>query len=252
MKFIIKFTNMKIQSIIVDDEQIARNVLRNYLTKYCPQVEILGEAENIKQAVPLIEKVRPQLVFLDVEMPFGNAFDVLEATKDYDYETIFITAFSEYSLKALNKSASYYILKPIDIQELITAVNVAIEHIEKSEEFNRNKILLENLKQKPEKQQIILPTLQGFDVAKIEEIVRLQADGNFTQIYLKDGSKKMVCRFLKYFDELLDFPLVRVHRSHIVNFNFVKSYHKNGEIILQDNTEIEVSASYKEQFLKLF
>mgnify|MGYP003606920059 CR=1 FL=1 len=243
---------MKIQSIIVDDEQIARNVLRNYLTKYCPQVEILGEAENIKQAVPLIEKVRPQLVFLDVEMPFGNAFDVLEATKDYDYETIFITAFSEYSLKALNKSASYYILKPIDIQELITAVNVAIEHIEKSEEFNRNKILLENLKQKPEKQQIILPTLQGFDVAKIEEIVRLQADGNFTQIYLKDGSKKMVCRFLKYFDELLDFPLVRVHRSHIVNFNFVKSYHKNGEIILQDNTEIEVSASYKEQFLKLF
>ena len=243
---------MKIRAIIVDDEQIARNVLRNYLSKYCPQVEILDEAENIKEAVPKIEKLRPDLVFLDVEMPFGNAFDVLEATKDYDYETIFITAFSEYSLKALNKSASYYILKPIDIQELITAVNVAIEHIEKSEEFNRNKILLENLKQKPEKQQIILPTLQGFDVAKIEEIVRLQADGNFTQIYLKDGSKKMVCRFLKYFDELLDFPLVRVHRSHIVNFNFVKSYHKNGEIILQDNTEIEVSASYKEQFLKLF
>ena len=243
---------MKIKSIIVDDEQIARNVLRNYLTKYCPQVEILGEAENIKQAVPLIEEMRPQLVFLDVEMPFGNAFDVLEATKEYDYEAMCITAFSEYSLKALNKSASYYILKPIDIQELISAVNTATEHIEKNEEFNRNKILLENLKQKPEKQQIILPTLQGFDVVKIEEIVRLQADGNFTQIYLKDGSKKMVCRFLKYFDELLDFPLVRVHRSHIVNFNFVKSYHKNGEIILQDNTEIEVSGSYKEQFLKLF
>ncbi len=243
---------MKIKSVIVDDEKIARNVLRNYLTKYCPQVEILGEAENIKEAVPLIESAHPQLVFLDVEMPFGNAFDVLEATKDLNFETIFITAFSEYSLKALNKSASYYILKPIDIQELISAVNKVSETIEKNEEFNRNKILLENLKQKPEKQQIILPTLQGFDIAKIDEIVRMQADGNFTQIYLKDGSKKMVCRFLKYFDELLDFPLVRVHRSHIVNFNFVKSYHKNGEIILQDNTEIEVSGSYKEQFLKLF
>lgn len=243
---------MKIPSIIVDDEQIARNVLRNYLTKYCPQVEILGEAENIKQSVPLIEELRPQLVFLDVEMPFGNAFDVLEATKHIPYETIFITAFSEYSLKALNLSASYYILKPIDIQELITAVNKVAENLQKKEEFNRNKILLENLKQKPEKQQIILPTMQGFDIAKIDEIVRLQADGNFTQIFLKDGSKKMVCRFLKYFDELLDFPLVRVHRSHIVNFNFVKSYHKNGEIVLNDGTEIEVSGSYKDGFLKLF
>lgn len=243
---------MKIKSIIVDDEKIARDVLRNYLTKYCPQVEILAEAENIKEAVPLIENLQPQLVFLDVEMPFGNAFDVLEATKHIHYETIFITAFSEYSLKALNLSASYYILKPIDIKELIVAVNKVSETVEKQEEFSRNKILLENLKQKPEKQQIILPTLQGFDVAKIDEILRLQADGNFTQIYLKDGSKKMVCRFLKHFDDLLGFPFVRVHRSHIINFNAVKSYHKNGEIILQDGTEIEVSGTYKENFLKLF
>lgn len=243
---------MKIKSIIVDDEKIARDVLRNYLTKYCPQVEILAEAENIKEAVPFIENLQPQLVFLDVEMPFGNAFDVLEATKHCNYETIFITAFSEYSLKALNLSASYYILKPIDIKELIIAVNKVSENIEKKEEFNRNKILLENLKQRPEKQQIILPTLQGFDVAKIDEIIRLQADGNFTQIFLKDGSKKMVCRFLKHFDDLLGFPFVRVHRSHIINFNLVKSYHKNGEIVLQDGTEIEVSGTYKEDFLKLF
>ena len=243
---------MKITAVIVDDEQIARNVLRNYLEKYCVHVEILGEAENINEAVPLIEKTKPQLVFLDVEMPFGNAFDVLEATKHCPYETIFITAFSEYSLKALNLSASYYILKPIDIQELILAVSKVTETLQHKEELNRNRILLENLQKKPEKQQIILPTAQGFDVVKIAEIVRLQADGNFTQIYLQDGSKKMVCRFLKFFDELLDFPLVRVHRSHIVNFNFVKSYHKNGEIVLNDGTEIEVSSSYKEQFLKLF
>lgn len=109
---------MKITAVIIDDEKIARDVLRNYLTKYCPQVEILGEAENIKEAVPLIAEKLPQLVFLDVEMPFGNAFDVLEATKDFQYETIFITAFSQYSLQALNKSASYYILKPIDFRSL--------------------------------------------------------------------------------------------------------------------------------------
>ncbi|KUJ51005.1 LytR/AlgR family response regulator transcription factor [Chryseobacterium sp. JAH] len=243
---------MKIKSVLVDDEKIARDVLRNYLAKYCPQIEILGEAENIKDAVPLISETQPQLVFLDVEMPFGNAFDVLEATKEFSYETIFITAFSQYSLQALNKSASYYILKPIDIQELILAVNKVAENVEKNEELNRNKILLENLKLKPEKQQLILPTLQGFDVVKTEDIVRLQADGNFTQVYLTDHSKKMVCRFLKHFDNLLENPFVRVHRSHIINTNFVKSYHKSGTATLSDDTEIEVSSSFKDQFLKVF
>lgn len=243
---------MKIRSILVDDEKIARDVLKNYLNKYCPQVEILGEAENIKEAVPMIAELQPQLVFLDVEMPFGNAFDVLEATREYTYETIFITAFSEYSLHALNKSASYYILKPIDIQELILAVNKVSESLENKEELNRNKILLENLKLKPEKQQLILPTLQGFDVVKTEDIVRLQADGNFTQVYLNNNTKKMVCRFLKHFDDLLEHPFVRVHRSHIINTNFVKSYHKSGTATLADDTEIEVSGSFKDQFLKVF
>lgn len=243
---------MKISAVIIDDEKIARDVLRNYLSKYCPQIELLGEAQNIKEAVPLIAEKHPQLVFLDVEMPFGNAFDVLEATSEFSYETIFITAFSQYSLQALNKSASYYILKPIDIQELILAVNKVVESIENKEELNRNKILLENLKLKPEKQQLILPTLQGFDVVKTENILRLQADGNFTQVYLTDGTKKMVCRFLKHFDDLLESPFVRVHRSHIINTDFVKAYHKNGEVILKDGVEIEVSASYKDNFLGFF
>ncbi|UOE37089.1 LytR/AlgR family response regulator transcription factor [Chryseobacterium oryzae] len=243
---------MKIKAVIVDDELIAREVLRSYVTKYCPQIEILGEAENIKEAVPMIAQKQPQLVFLDVEMPYGNAFDVLEATKDFSYETIFITAFSQYSLQALNKSASYYILKPIDIQELILAVNKAADSIQNKEELNRNKILLENLKLKPEKQQLILPTLQGFDVVKTEDIMRLQADGNFTQVYLTDGSRKMVCRFLKHFDDLLEKPFVRVHRSHIINTNFVKSYHKSGTATLSDQTEIEISGSFKDQFLRVF
>lgn len=243
---------MKIQSVIIDDEAIARDVLSNYLGKYCPQVEVLGEAENIKQAVPLIAEKQPQLVFLDVEMPFGNAFDVLEATKEFSYETIFITAFSQYSLQALNKSASYYILKPIDIQELILAVNKVAESLEKKDELNRNRILLENLKQKPEKQQLILPTLQGFDVVKTEDIIRLQADGNFTQIYLSNGNKKMVCRFLKHFDELLENPFVRVHRKHIINTKFVKAYHKNGTATLMDDTEIEISPNFKENFIQQF
>ncbi len=243
---------MKIKSIIVDDELIARNVLENYLKKYCPVIELVGQAQHIKEAVPMIKSLQPQLVFLDVEMPFGNAFDILEACEDQQFETIFITAYSEYSLKALNRSAAYYILKPIDILELVAAVNKVQMSILKADEFNRTQILLQNLKLKPEKQQIILPTLQGFDVIKAESIVKLQANGNFTDVYLEDGSKKMICKFLKHFDELLDAPFTRIHRSFIVNVNFVKSYSKSagGFVTLTDGSEVEVSATYKDQLLK--
>lgn len=245
----------KIKSVIVEDETAAREVLKNYLQKYCPQIEVIGEAQNFKEAVPLLHELQPQLVFLDVEMPFGNAFDVLEACKDLQFETIFVTAFSEYSLKALNQSAAYYLLKPISIEELITAVNKVQQHIVNHEIFNRNKIIVANFKEtKPEKQQVILPTLEGFEVVKMEEIVRLRGNGNFTDLYLSNGQKKMVCRFLKHFTEILPFPFIRVHKSHIININSVKSYHKGtgGYVTLIDGSEIEISPSYKEEFLKAF
>jgi two-component system LytT family response regulator len=242
---------MKIKSIIVDDESIARNVLQNYLEKYCPVVEIIGQAQHIKEAVPMIQSLKPQLVFLDVEMPFGNAFDVLEACQDQQFETIFVTAYSEYSLKALNRSAAYYILKPIDITELVAAVNKVQVAILKSDEFSRTRILLQNLKSKPQQQQIILPTLQGFDVIKADSITKLQAKGNFTEIHFTDGSFKLICKFLKHFDELLDTPFIRVHRSFIINLDYIKSYSKTagGYVTLLDGSEVEVSASYKDQLL---
>lgn len=245
---------MKIKAVIVDDELIAREVLANYLAKYCPVVEVTGQAQHIKEAVPMIQSLHPQLVFLDVEMPYGNAFDVLEACQGQQFETVFITAYSEYSLRALNMSAAYYILKPIDITELISAVNKVQLSLLKSEDFNRTKILLQNLKLQPEKQQIILPTLQGFDVIKTENIVKLQANGNFTDVYLADGSCKMICKFLKHFDELLGSPFVRIHRSFIVNTRFIRSYSKSagGFVTLLDGSEIEVSATHKEQLLKAF
>ena len=245
----------KIKSVIVEDESAAREALKNYLTKYCPQIEIIGEAQNAKEAIPILQELQPQLVFLDVEMPFGNAFDVLEGCKNLTFETIFVTAFSEYSLRALNQSAAYYLLKPISIEELILAVNKVQQQLLKHEVFNRNEIIVQNFREsKIEKQQVILPTLEGFEVVKMDEIVRLRGNGNFTDIYLKDGSKKMVCRFLKHFEEMLSLPFMRVHKSHIINLNYVKSYHKSlgGYVMLFDETEIEISVNYKEVFLKVF
>ncbi|MES2774402.1 MAG: LytTR family DNA-binding domain-containing protein [Bacteroidota bacterium] len=243
---------MKIRSIIVDDESIARNVLDNYLKKYCPIIEVVGQAAHIKEAVPMIQTLQPQLLFLDVEMPFGNAFDILEACAGQEFQTIFITAFSDYSLKALNMSAAYYILKPIDITELVAAVNKVQLSILKADNFNHTQVLLQNLKLRPEQQQVILPTMQGFDVIKTASIVKLQANGNFTDVYLQDGSSKMICKFLKHFDELLEAPFVRVHRSFIVNTQYIKSYSRSGGgfITLLDGSEVEVSPSYKEQLLK--
>lgn len=246
-------TFKKIKAVIVEDELAAREVLKNYITKYCPQVEILGEAQNIIEAVPILHELQPELVFLDVEMPYGNAFDVLEACKDLNFETIFVTAFSEYSLKALNQSAAYYLLKPISIEELIVAVNKVQQHIVNQDVVNRNKIIVANFKEpKPEKQQIILPTIEGFEVVKIEHIIRLKGNGNFSDIYLADGSKKMVCRFLKYFSEILPSNYIRIHKSHIVNINFIKSYNKGGTVMLIDGSELEISSTYKDDFLRKF
>ncbi|ASS48066.1 MAG: DNA-binding response regulator [Candidatus Fluviicola riflensis] len=242
----------KIRSVIVEDESAAREVLKNYLGKYCPQVEVVGEAHNFKEAIPVLHALNPQLVFLDVEMPFGNAFDVLEACKDLQFETIFVTAFSEYSLRALNQSAAYYLLKPISIEELILAVTKVHQQLINQVIFNRNKIIVENFREKqPEKQQVILPTLEGFEVVKMEEIVRLKGNGNFTDLFLANGSKKMVCRFLKHFSEILPFPFIRVHKSHIINIHFVKAYNKGGYVTMNDDSEIEVSGTYKEGFLRL-
>lgn len=154
----------------------------------------------ISGAIPLLHELEPQLVFLDVEMPFGNAFDVLDGCRDIYFETIFVTAYSEYSLRALNQSAAYYLLKPVSIEELILAVNKVQQHIVNREVFNRNKILVENLREpKLEKQQVILPTLEGFEVVKMEQIVRLQGNGNFTDIYLTDKSKKNGLPFSEIF-----------------------------------------------------
>ncbi len=245
----------KIRSVIVEDEQAAREVLKKYLEKYCPQVELVGLAADGRQAVEVIRELQPELVFLDVEMPFGNAFDVLDGCGDLHFETIFVTAFSEYSLRALNQSAAYYLLKPVSIEELILAVNKTAEIIARNEIVNRNRIVSENFRERtPERRRIVLPTLEGFEVVKPEEIVRLQGNGNFTDIYLADGSRRMVCRFLKHFSEILPLPFLRVHKSHMINLNHVCSYHKGagGYCLMSDGSEVDISPAYKEEFLVNF
>lgn len=246
-------TFQKIRTIIVEDELAARKALSSYIQKYCPQLEIVGMAENGKDGIELIKTANPQLVFLDVEMPFANAFDVLEACGEVNFQTIFVTAFTEYAIKALNMSAAYYLLKPIDIEELILAVTKVAESIQKEQYFNHNQMVVHNLQHQSE-QQLVMPTLDGFDVIPVKDVVRLKGNGNFTNIYTTNQKEFMVCRFLKHFESILPSNFLRIHKSHIVNTHFIKSYKRGagGYLTLLDGSELEVSTSYKDILMMHF
>ncbi len=242
---------MQLKAIIVEDEETSREILRNYITKYCPTVTILGEAENIDQALKLINNHNLDLVFLDVEMPFGNAFDLLEKVPDRTFETVFVTAYDHYAMDALNAHASYYLLKPISIDNLIEAVAYVTE-IKTKENTLQDSVL--QPKQLQVAGKITIPVQNGFEVIEVENILYCQADDNYTNIYLKDG-KKLVSKTLKYFEEILKpSGFARVHKSYLVNVNAIVEYRKGkgGSVVLNNNKEIMVSPSKKKELLSFF
>ncbi|WP_428740726.1 LytR/AlgR family response regulator transcription factor [Tenacibaculum sp.] len=242
---------MKIRAIIVEDEQISRDILRNYIAKYCSNVELLGEASNIEEAQKLIEKHELDLVFLDVEMPFGNAFDLLEKIENRTFEVVFVTAYDHYAIEALNNQATYYLLKPISIDELIKAVGLVTEIKEKENELE-NAILTP--KATAINGKITIPQQDGFEVVNIHDIVFCKADDNYTEVYFKD-SKKLVSKTLKYFEDILkENSFARIHKSFLVNVNEITKYKKGkgGSVILSNGKEIMVSSSKKANLLSFF
>jgi two-component system LytT family response regulator len=242
---------MQLQTIIVEDEEISREILKKYVAKYCPNVNIIGEASNIEDALILIRNNELDLVFLDVEMPFGNAFDLLEKVGDRTFETIFVTAYDHYAIEALNSHASYYLLKPISIDELIKAVDHVIS-IKGKEERLAETVLATNIETINGK--ITIPQQDGFEVLNVAEIVYCKADDNYTEIYVND-SKIVVSKTLKYFEEALSqYPFARVHKSYLVNVNEVVKYRKGkgGSVVLSNGKEVLVSSTKKANLLSYF
>lgn len=241
-----------LKTIIVEDEKTSRDILRNYLAKYCPTVELVGEAENIQEGLELIRNHTLDLVFLDVEMPHGNAFDLLEQVGNRSFETVFVTAYNQYAIEALNTHASYYILKPVSIDELIKAVDY-VAAIKKKETALENKVLTTNTAEKQGK--ITLPVQDGFEVISAQDILYCQADDNYTQIFLKEGKKKLISKTLKYFeDALTGFGFARIHKSYLVNVDEITGYKKGkgGSVVLSSGKEVLVSASQKANLLAHF
>jgi two-component system LytT family response regulator len=243
---------MKLRSIIVEDEETSRKILKNYLNKYCPNVEVLGEAANVEEALVLIRNTELDLVFLDVEMPYGNAFDLLDKVGDINFETVFVTAYNHYAIDALNAHASYYLMKPISIDELIKAVDYVTE-IRTKEDALQDQVLVPKTTSVHGK--ITIPQQDGFEVLQTADIMYCKADDNYTEIYLNNNKKKLVSKTLKYFeDALTESGFARVHKSYLVNVNEVVKYikGKGGSVLLSNGKEIMVSASKKSDLLSYF
>ncbi len=243
---------MKLRAILVEDEAKSREILRNYLEKYCPNVEVLGEAANVDEALVLIRQHELDLVFLDVEMPYGNAFDLLDKVGDRTFETVFVTAYDNYAMDALNAHASYYLMKPISIDELIKAVDYVIE-IKQKEDALHEEVLVTKTNGVAGK--ITIPQQDGFEVLETANILYCKADDNYTEIYLNTNRKKLVSKTLKYFEQALaDSNFARVHKSYLVNVNEIVKYvkGKGGHVVLSSGKEILVSASKKADLLSYF
>lgn len=243
---------MKLNSIIVEDEATSREILRNYLKKYCPNVHILGEASNVDEALVLIRNHELDLVFLDVEMPYGNAFDLLDKVGDINFETVFVTAYNHYAMDALNAHASYYLMKPISIDELIKAVDYVTE-IKTKEDALQDQVLVP--KTNAVNGKITIPLQDGFEVINTADILYCKADDNYTEIFLINNKKKLVSKTLKYFEDALnDTSFARIHKSYLVNVNEIVKYvkGKGGSVILSNGKEIMVSSAKKAELLSYF
>ncbi|MCB0376046.1 MAG: response regulator transcription factor, partial [Sinomicrobium sp.] len=214
-------------------------------------VSLIGEAATIDEALTLIRKNNPDLVFLDVEMPFGNAFDLLDRVGNRTFETVFVTAYHHYAMDALNHHASYYLMKPVSIDELIKAVDY-VRDIKLKENSLREHVV--PIKMPAMRGRITIPQQNGFEVLPTDAILYCKADDNYTEICL--GHKTiLVSKTLKYFEEVLaEYPFVRIHKSYLVNVHAVTHYKKGkgGSVVMANGKELSVSASRKRELLSYF
>lgn len=242
------------KAVIIDDEKDSRQILAGYLSKYCPEVSVSGFGESVATGLDAIRKHQPDIVFLDIEMPYGNGFDLLDKVGQVNFETVFVTAFSNYAIQALNQSAAYYLLKPIDIDELVKAVEKIKKERSAQNYTQHARILLDNLRNSGQ-QRIMLPTLEGFEIVAINSILYCEADDNFTRFYFEAGKPLLICRTLKYFEDILkDHRFVRIHRSYLINPGHVIRYSKGkgGSVTMKNDQELEISPNKKQEFLDLF
>jgi len=236
-----------IRAVIIDDIPEAIAVLKADLENYCVNIEVVGSAEGVVTGAKLIKEIKPDLVFLDIQMKDGSGFDLLEILGDVNFKLIFTTASDEYAVKAFKFAAVDYLLKPIDPDELMDAVS-RVEGQDKPAQ--RIDLLKENF---VKAKRIALNTLQKIHIVNVEEILRCESNINYTMFYFTDGTKLLVTKTLKEFDNLLSgHNFIRVHQSHLINTSFIKEFLKSdGVIVMKDGTKVPVSTRKKEVLMEM-
>jgi two-component system LytT family response regulator len=245
-----------IKALIVDDEKSSRDTLRGFVENYCKEIQIVDEAETAEEGITQIKKLQPHLIFLDIELPLGSGFDLLEACKQANFEVIFTTAHDQYALQAIKVCALDYLLKPISATDLINAVAKIRQRRFSGTTTRQIGAFVENISNlNKQLSNIVLPTFDGFIVVKICDIIRCEADKNYTFFILTSNEKILVSKTLKEFEELLhDMDFIRVHQSHLINVSHVQRYIKGsgGYVKMSDDSIIEVSRRKKELLMERF
>lgn len=237
--------------VVIDDEPNARQLLKDLVNMYCPQLKVIGEANGVKEGVKTIQELKPALVFLDVEMGDGQGFDLLDHFSKPDFKVIFTTAHQKFAIQAFKYYAIGFLLKPIDPDDLLATV----EHALKKETVQGLDDLMEAFRQSTSPkpiERIALSASDGITMLKLENIIRLESDQGYTTFYSTEGEKLLVSRSIGEFEESLPKELFfRVHVSHMVNLNFVKKYIKEdgGYLILENGDQIPLARRRKEEFL---
>ncbi|MCD4697122.1 MAG: LytTR family DNA-binding domain-containing protein [Bacteroidales bacterium] len=244
-----------IKAIIVEDEKRSRETLAGLLKLYCKNVSVIAEAEGMKSGIEIINIHKPDLVFLDIQMPGGSGFNLLESFEEINFDVIFTTAYDQFAIKAIKFSALDYLLKPIFPDDLVKAVKKAEEKRNVSHARQSVDVLLENIK-KPESEppKIVLSTSERIDVVSVKDIIRCESDNYYTVFYFTDGTKLMISKTLKENEELLsEYNFIRPHKSHLINSLYIKSFIKrdNGYIAMSDGSEVPVSRRKKEKIIEI-
>ena len=241
---------MAYPALIIDDEKNGRENLAGLIRQYCPQLRIVAEAASAGEAIQKIEEFRPRLIFLDIEMPGGNGFKLLEHFKTFPFEVIFVTAYDNFAIKAIRFSASDYILKPINLNELIAAVEKVCRRITQQNENEQIRQLYLNTRH-PANPKIGLPTGERIEFVEVNSIIRCQGESNYTHIYFIDRKPVLSAKSLIEFEELLgEYGFIRVHKAHLVNLNHVTSLSKNdGGILTMSNGDSVMISRRRKDFV---
>jgi len=248
-----------ITAVLVDDDSNLREGMKVLLSRYAPEIRILGEAENVTDAVSVIDGMNPQVVFLDIQLANGTGFDILEKLTEkngkIESQVVFITAHEQYAIKAFRFSALDFLLKPVDPEELQKVIEKIKNTVKKRDSFDHIDLLLENIRKKVDSfKRIALSTTDGIHLFEISDIIRCESTDNYTTFYIKNNKPILISKTLKEYEELLaEHGFERIHQSHLINLAYLKSYIKKdgGYVIMSDNSNLPVSQRKKDRLQEL-